>query len=319
MPQAMTTATPLAVRDAAAVAAALPFERLVPALREAFASGAQVPMRHHHAIERPGEPTATLLLMPAWQERFLGVKLVNIFPGNAAQGLPALHSTYLLSDGRTGQPIALLDGNEITGRRTVATAALAASYLARPEASSLLLVGAGRIGSLTAAAMRAVRPIRRVTVWNPTPPRAVALVERLRREGFEAVLAGELRQAVEAADIVSCATLATEPLIRGEWLRPGVHLDLIGSFTPEMREADAEAIRRAKVFIDSPAALEESGDLIPLLREGVLRAEEVVTLAALCRGDHPGRTAADAITVFKAVGTALADLAAARLVAAAAL
>ncbi len=311
----MHPAHALPVRDAAGVAAALPFDRLVPALRAAFAAGAEAPRRHQHSIARPGGPDATLLLMPAWQQDgFLGVKLVNVFPGNAAQGLPALHSTYVLSDGRTGRPVALLDGNEITGRRTVATSALAASFLARPDAGSLLLVGAGHIAGMTAAAMRTVRPIRRVRVWNPSPARAERLVAQLRGEGFEAETAAELRDAVAAADIISCATLATEPLVCGEWLRPGQHLDLVGSFRPTMREADTEAVRRAAVFVDSEVALEESGDLTEPLREGALRLEAVVTLAALCRGEHPGRTDAAGLTLFKSVGTALADLAAATLV-----
>ena len=298
------------VIDAARVAASLPFERLIPALREAFASGAEVPPRHHHAIEQPGAPAATLLLMPAWRGGVLGVKVVSVFPGNAARGAPALSSSYLLCDGATGAHLALLDGDEITARRTAAVSALAASFLARPGAAALLVVGAGRVAGLAAAAMRAVRPIQRVRVWNRTPARAAALADQLCRDGFDAGPATDLREAAAEADIISCATLATAPLIEGAWLRPGVHLDLVGSFTPAMREADDEAVRRAAVFVDTPAALRESGDLLSLAASGGAAA----TLAALCRGECSGRSGAGQITLFKSVGTALTDLAAATLV-----
>jgi ornithine cyclodeaminase/alanine dehydrogenase-like protein (mu-crystallin family) len=190
----LTDEASLPFYDAARIAAALPFDTLISALRESFASGDAVPMRHHHTIEQAGAPPATLLLMPAWRDGHLGVKLVNVFPGNAVKGLPALHSVYLLFDGTDGRPVALLDGNEITGRRTVATAALAASYLARADASSLLLIGAGRVAALTASAMRAVRPIRRVLIWNRSRPKADALMEQLRREGFETEYAWRLRR-----------------------------------------------------------------------------------------------------------------------------
>jgi len=289
--------------DAAATAALLPFDRLVPALRAAFAAGADVPSRHHHAL--PGG--ATLLLMPAWQADWLGVKVVTVHPGNAARGLPAVHSTYLLSEAATGRPVLLLDGDTLTARRTAAASALAASFLARPDAGRLLLVGAGRVASLMPAAHRTVRPIREVRVWNPTAARADALVAALRRDGFDAGRAGDLQAAAAWADIVSCATLSNAPLIEGDWLRPGTHLDLVGAFTPAMREADEAAMRRARVFVDTPAALHEAGELAALGAADVRG-----TLATLCRGGA-GRLDADEITAFKSVGTALEDLAAAML------
>ena len=312
----MTETPAIAVIPAAQVAASLAYDRLIPALRSAFAAGAHVPRRHHHAIQPEGAPEATLLLMPAWQTGgFLGIKIVGVFPGNNNHGLPALSSSYLLCDATTGQHLALLDGNTITGRRTVATSALAADLLARPDASRLLVVGAGRIASEIPAAMRAVRPIDRVEVWSPRATSAADLVARLIDAGFNARVALDLPSAVGTADIISCATLATEPLIHGEWLRPGSHLDLIGSFTPQMREADDEAIIRSNVFIDDRAGLAESGDLLLALKSGALAsADACTTLAALCQGTHAGRADPAEITLFKAVGTALADLAAACLV-----
>ena len=288
--------------DAAATAAALPFGRLIPALRRAFAAGAEVPVRHHHAM--PGG--ATLLLMPAWDAAWLGTKIVTVHPGNAARGMQAVHSTYLLSHADTGQPALLVDGDTLTARRTAAASALAASFLARPDAGRMLMVGAGRVASLLPAAHRAVRPIRQVEVWNPTPARADALVAALRADGFDAARVGDLEGAAGRADIISCATLSTAPLIRGAWLRPGTHLDLVGAFTPAMREADEAAVRGARVFVDTPAALHEAGDLA-----GLEAADVCGTLETLCRGGA-GRLG-DEVTLFKSVGTALEDLAAAVL------
>ena len=302
--------------EAESARASLAFERLIPALKGMFTSGCEVPTRHHHAIDCGGPSEATLLLMPAWQAgRYLGIKIVNVFPGNVAKNLPALSSSYLLCDGRTGRHLALIDGNEITSRRTVAASALAVSFLARKDARRLLVVGAGRVASLSAAAHRTVRPINRVAVWDINRDLAERLVSELRGAGIDAVHADDLEMAAGEADIVSCATLATDPLVRGEWLKPGTHLDLIGSFTPGMRETDDTAIRRASVFIDTATALEESGDLVSPLASGALKREDVrATLSSLCRGEHPGRRSADEITLFKSVGTALEDLAAAILV-----
>ncbi len=288
--------------DAAATAAALPFDRLAPALRTAFAGDAEVPHRHHHSL--PGG--ATLLLMPAWQRDWLGVKIVTVHPGNAARGMPAVHSTYLLSDAATGRPALLLDGDTLTARRTAAASALAASFLARPDASRLLLVGAGRVASLLPAAHRSVRRVREVRVWNPTAARADALVAILRADGFDAARTDDLPAAAAWADIISCATLSTAPLIQGAWLHPGTHLDLIGAFTPAMREADEAAMRGARVFVDTLAALHEAGELA-----GLDEADLCGTLATLCRGGA-GRLGGE-VTAFKSVGTALEDLAAAVL------
>ena len=300
--------------NAEATRAALPFAQLIPALEAAFAAGCEVPPRHHHTIAATGGD-ATLLLMPAWTpDRFLGVKIVNVFPGNGARGLPALSSLYLLCDGATGQHLALIDGNEITSRRTAAASALAASFLARPDATRLLVVGAGRVASLLAEAYRVVRPIERVDVWDITRGNSDALAARLRSAGFDARAVDDIDAAVAAADVVSCATLATEPLIKGVRLRPGTHVDLIGSFARHMREADDDAVRRASVFVDTAAAVEDSGDLYHPIRNGTLRRDDVkAALADLCRREHRGRCAGDEITLFKSVGTALADLAAAVL------
>lgn len=309
------------VFDAAATHAALPFDALITALRERFAAGCEVPPRHVHEIVNPlgeaGQDAAsrrlTSLIMPAWiPGRYYGVKIINIAPGNARRGLPGLHASYLLFDARTGAPLAQIDGDALTVRRTVAASALAGSYLARADAKHLLLVGAGRIGALLPAAWRAVRPIEQVSVWARRPEAAQALAAQLQAQGLNAQARSDLAAACGEADIVSCATLATEPVVRGAWLAPGAHLDLIGSFTPAMREADDACFEGARIFVDSDEALHKSGDLLVPMQHGVFRADEVRgTLTTLSRGVATGRRNATERTVFKSVGNALEDLAAA--------
>lgn len=301
--------------DAPATAARLGFADLIPALRRAFAEGREVPLRHTHRIDDPAGPGGSVLLMPAWRPGgHFGLKTVMIFPGNGARGLPGLHSLYTLFDAATGVPLAQLDGNEITSRRTAAAAALAASFLARPDAERLLVLGTGRVARLLPEAMRAVRPIAQVEVWNHRPEGAQALARQWSEQGLAAQAVPDLAAAVAEADIVSCATLATAPLVNGTWLRTGTHLDLIGSFTPQMRESDAACFARSRVFVDTEEALAKSGDVLGAIAEGGFEASRLQgTLAQLVRGERTGRQGADEITLFKAVGNALEDLAAAEL------
>lgn len=302
------------VLDAAATDAALDPRRLVDALRAAFAAGVTAPLRHVHPMPRDGEPDASLLLMPAFMGDGTvgGVKIVNVTPGNAARGLGSVTASYLLFDEVTGAHLALIDGGTLTGRRTAAASALAASYLARPDARTLLVVGAGHIGSMMPDAYRAVLAIERVLVWSPTAASAERLAGRLVGRGIVAEARTDLQAAVGEADIVSSATLSTEPLIRGDWLREGQHVDLVGSFTPEMREADDRAVARAEVYIDGPAAAVESGDIRGPMAAGFIK-EIRGTLYDLCGGRIAGRTSAAEITLFKSVGLAVEDLVAARL------
>lgn len=320
--------------DDQATEAALPFPELIEALREGFRTGAQVPLRHHHTIPRAPaggepEPDATLLLMPAWTgpgpdgtdatlpSGPIGVKVVSVFPGNARRGRPAIAGLYLLLDGGSGQPLAVMDAAALTARRTAAASALAADYLARADASRMLMVGAGALAPNLIAAHAAVRPIRRVAIWNHNPARAHALAERLRGQGLEADATDDLEGAARAADLISCATLSVEPLIQGEWLAEGCHLDLVGAFTPRMREADDAALRRAQVFVDTRAgATKEAGEIVQALASGVLTEGDIRgDLFELTGGGVDGRRDGRDITLFKSVGTALEDLAAATLVA----
>jgi len=299
-----------------ATASALRFSDLIPALRDAFAQGAEVPLRHQHQLLQKNGTHATLLLMPAWQSRgdFMGIKIVTVYPGNAERNLPGLHSTYLLCDAETGRHLALIDGNQITVRRTVAVAALGASFLARKQARNLLVVGAGRVGSMVPYAFNEVRPLEAVRVWDIDRANSERLTERLVADGFKATIADDLEAAARASDIISCATLSSEPLIRFEWLSPGTHLDLIGSFAPTMREADDACFVEGTVYIDSPDALAESGDLLQPIKAGIFKPSDIVgTLSELCQGKIEARSTDEQVTVFKAVGTGLSDLAAGSL------
>ena len=293
----------------------LDYRSLVDTLRAMFCAGCEVPPRHHHSLPVPGGVAGTLLLMPAWQPGgHLGVKIVTVFPDNTARALPAVYGSYVLLDALTGAPIALLDGTALTLRRTAAASALAAGYLARNDSGVHLIVGTGALAPHLAAAHAVVRPIRETRIWGRDPVKATALAGRLAVEGINAMPADDLAHAVETADVITCATLSQQPLIRGEWLRPGTHLDLVGGFRPDMREVDDEAVRRATVYIDTEAALAEAGDLVQPLASGALTRERIVgDLFGLARGTVPGRLDPQQITLFKSVGTALEDLAAAEL------
>jgi len=302
--------------SAADVEAALDFASLVERLRQAFRRDIVVPLRHHHTVETPQGVDATLLLMPAWQTgRHIGIKMVTIFPSNAERGLPAVMGAYLLLDGETGSPLAMIDGPMLTARRTAAASALAASYLARPDCERLLMVGTGTLAPQLILAHAAVRPIRNVLVWGRTEDKAAKLAKRLNRSDFRVQHTTDLEDAARGAHIISCATLSAEPLIAGEWLQNGQHLDLVGGFRPDMRETDDMAIRRARVFVDTRAgACTEAGDIVQPLESGVLDPDDIAAdLFELTRGERAGRRFYDQITLFKSVGTAIEDLAAAQL------
>jgi ornithine cyclodeaminase len=294
--------------------AALDFPALVEALDAAFRGGFTAPPRHHHVMRIEGEPDATHLLMPAWGEGLLGVKIVNAFPGNGARGMPAIHGVYVLQNGRTGEPLAIMDGTRLTLWRTAAVSALASKRLARADARRLTLVGAGALAPFLARAHASVRPIRDIVVWNHRPQGAQALAARLAAEGFAARAEENLEAAVAEADIVSAATLSTAPLIRGAWLKAGQHVDLVGAFNMTMREADDLVLQRGRVFVDTPAALSEGGDVAQAIASGALAKSAVIAdLAALAKG-APGRGADEEITVFKCVGASIEDLATAALI-----
>lgn len=295
---------------------ALPFKGLIDAVAKMFASDCVTPLRHHHEMAVPGEADATMLLMPSWVPGlYSGVKILNLFPDNHLRSLPTIVGRYLLSSGKTGEMLALIEGGELTARRTAATSALASRSLSREDASELVMVGTGRLSLNLIEAHCVVRPIKRVRIWGRDFGKATSLAEEARKLGIEAEPVSDLEQAVHSADIVSCATLSSEPLIRGEWLKPGSHVDLVGAFKPTMRESDDNAIRRSSVFVDTyVGASHEGGDIAIPLKQGVLKPEDIrAELRELVTGARPGRTSIKEITLFKSVGAALEDLAGAIL------
>ena len=302
--------------DAPQVVQSLPWVELVDALQEAFAGGEVCsPPRTNHALE-PGSPQSPqVLLMPAWSPRLgVGTKLVTVFPGNARIGLPSVNALYVLADQATGRMLAVIDGEALTARRTAAASALASRHLSRPDSRTLLMIGTGRLARELPLAHAAVRPIEQVLVWGRNAEHAQETARALSEQGLRATVASALPEAAAQADIVSCATLSDRPLLQGEWLRPGTHVDLVGAFTPTMCEADPRVFARADaVWCDSAhGAAHEAGDILQAVEAGAFSLESLRgDLARLCR-EGAQRQPAD-ITVFKSVGLALEDLVAARM------
>jgi ornithine cyclodeaminase len=256
--------------DANEVAARLARVPLIDALECTFRSEFHSPARQHYTIGASAQGDDLLLTMPAWQTgRCIGIKLATVFPGNSRQGQPAVHAMYALFSGVDGSLIATLDGTELTRRRTAAASALAARFLARPEASRLLMVGTGALAPHIIETYTTARPITAVRVWGRTLRHAQSVAGSFAGRSIDIEAIDDLEAGVRWADIISCATLATAPLVRGAWLRPGQHLDLIGSFTPEMREVDDEALTRSRIYVDTRAgALTESGELVQAMSSG---------------------------------------------------
>jgi len=255
--------------------------------------------------------------MPAWQsEEMIGVKIASVFPDNNAKNLPAVMASYLLLDGKTGVPLAMIDGRELTARRTAAASALASRYLSRPDSRKLLMVGTGKLAPELIAAHSAIRPIDQVMIWGRSPEKAEALADTITDGLLTITAVTDLEAAVAEAHIISCATLSKSPLVPGAWLQPGQHLDLVGGFRPDMRETDDDALTRCRLFVDTrEGACKESGDIAdPLSRRVISESDILGDLFDLCQGSCHGRDTAQEITLFKSVGTALEDLAAARLV-----
>jgi ornithine cyclodeaminase len=285
-------------------------------MREAFRDTAQAPRRHVHPLSDTG--SSTLLLMPVWQANaHLGVKLVTVVPENQTRQLPTVQALFILLDTATGTPLALMDGEELTLRRTAAASALASTYLSRPDSEQLLIVGTGQLAPYMAVAHCAVRDIRRVTVWGRDLQLTIEKIKALGLPASVAIdVAEDLETASMTADLISCATTSRQALLQSASVQPGTHIDLVGGFKPDMREADDELMSKARLFVDTfDGALAEAGDLVQPLQAGLItRTSVLAELAELASGRHAGRSNAQEITLFKSVGTAIEDLCAANLV-----
>jgi ornithine cyclodeaminase len=298
------------VISAEQVHALLDYPSLVEALRELFRRGVDE-ARSIHLTEKLADGRENVwLLLPAWQHgRNQGVKLVSVFPGNETRGLVSVVGVYVLFDGANGYPLAVIDGAALTLWKTAANSALAATYLARRDAGKLLVLGAGQLAPHLARAHAALRPIREVRVWNRTAAKARQMAAALKLPEARVEATEDLAGSVRWADVISAATMAREPLIAGAWLRPGQHLDLVGGFRPDMREADDEAIRRSRVFIDAWfTAGAHCGDICKPLEAGVIAKDAIADTFELARGQKPGRLNDDEITLFKSGGGGHEDL-----------
>jgi ornithine cyclodeaminase len=292
----------------------LDYRGLVEGLRDMYRRGVDLTERKVLHQKLPDGSQKDWLLLPAWQfGRHQGIKLVSVFPGNEKKGLASILGLYVLFDGETGAPILTIDGAALTLRKTVCNSALAVDYCARRDASRLLVMGAGNLAPHVVAAHASLRPIREVRIWNRTPEKAVALAQRLARPDLVVSATTDLEDAVRWADIVTGVTMTKQPLIKGAWLKPGQHLDLIGAFRTDMREADDEAVKRARLFIDARfSVLDECGDISQPLEAGLIKDQDITDLFQLSRGERPGRQSDEEITLFKSGGGGHEDLATAQ-------
>jgi len=294
----------------------LGYKELIETLREIFQSDYTMPLRHHHFYTTPGGDENTLILMPVWNSEYMGMKQVTVAPANTKANMPSIFAQYILSNSKTGEPLAMMNATELTARRTACTSALAASYLCRDDAENLLIVGGGKVAQHLVHAHMAVRNFKKVRVWMRNPTKMKEFVASLKAQGIPAETVGDLEESARQADLIACATLSKTPVIKGDWVKPGTHLDLIGSHKPTTRETDDEAILKSSIFVDSRAgALHEIGELALPIAEGIITENDVkADIVELIKGIHPGRTSSEEITLFKSAGLAVEDLAAALLV-----
>lgn len=293
----------------------LQYPLLIDAIKEAFIKEITVPPRHHHDFWNPKEGTdSTLLLMPAWESENVGIKVATVSPNNARHNLPGINGVYLLFDTQKGVIKAILEGKNLTAKRTAATSALASSYLSRPNSSSLLVIGTGALGGELIKAHSSTRDLKNIYLWGRDKKKAMKIKQDLSNE-LDIEVIDKIEDKISEVDIVSCATLSSTPLVLGQFIQKGQHVDLIGAFRPDMREGDDDLIKKANIFIDTYMAKKETGDIKIPLDQKVINEEDIKgDLFGLTRGLQKGRTSDEQITLFKSVGHALEDLAAAQLV-----
>lgn len=291
------------------------FKTLIGALRENFAeTSIIVPQRHHHDFKNPSEKQdSTLLLMPAWNpSKEAGVKIITVSPNNGTHNLPSIQGTYIYLDAQFGHVKAILDAKELTVKRTAAASALASSYLSKKEASSLLMIGTGALATNLILAHASIRPIKEVFVWGRSLEKATAICEQLKEESFACTPVVSIKETAAKVDIISCATLSESPLVFGDFVNPGTHIDLVGAYKSNMRESDNVLIKKASVFVDTLAGIKEPGDIAIPIKENIITEKDILgDLFSLCKKNQFQRKNNSEITLFKSVGHALEDLTAA--------
>jgi ornithine cyclodeaminase len=301
------------------IAALLPMEACIELMGRTMAAVSEGRARFPPRAVIPAAPGGFMAWMPGALDEpaCFGVKLLSLFPGNPAAGLSSHLGLVVLFEPEHGRPVALLDAAELTAIRTAAVSGLATRLLARPDAGDLAILGAGEQAASHLAAMLAVRPLRRVRVWSRTEASARAFAQAQgARHGLDIEVAGSAREAVEAADLVCTVTAAREPVLAGAWIATGAHLNVVGASRPDATEIDTEAVVRARYFVDCRASTElEAGDWLRAREEGAVGPDHIAAeIGEVASGARPGRTSDSEITLFRSLGVAAEDLAAAAYV-----
>ena len=301
--------------DMKAIQTALPYPLLVDALAQGLQQFAETPARSFFS---PNQDASCVMIMPAWRpHQMMGVKLVSVWPENNAKGESAVSAVYVLISCLDGRPLAVLDGTELTLRRTAAAAALAAKRLTRENSETLAVLGTGSLSVPLVQAHTDTMRFKNVLVWGRQFYKAQLVVNQLRELGIEVRAMGDLHKTLAMSDVVAVATTATEPFLKAAWVRPGTHISLVGAFTPQMAEAEPGLISKSQLFADCRASvLEKGGEVFQAIEQGLILDSDIIAdLAELtAQPDRSWRHDAQAITVFKSVGFALLDLIAAELV-----
>ena len=301
--------------DMKAIQTALPYPLLVEALAQGLQQFAQTPARSFFS---PNQDASCVMIMPAWRpHQMMGVKLVSVWPENNAKGESAVSAVYVVISCLDGRPLAVLDGTELTLRRTAAAAALAAKRLARENSETLAVLGTGSLSVPLVQAHTDTMRLKNVLVWGRQFHKAQRVVNQLKELGIEVRAMGDLEETLALSDVVAVATTATEPFLKAAWVKPGTHISLVGAFTPQMAEAEPVLMARSQLFADCRASvLEKGGEVFQAIEQGlVLYSDIIADLAELtAQLDRSWRHDGQAITVFKSVGFALLDLIAAELV-----
>jgi ornithine cyclodeaminase len=301
--------------DSSAVRKALPYPQLIDALAHGLQLPIEAPPR---SFFTPNDDASCVLIMPAWKTKeVFGVKLVSVWPSNKDIGSPTVSAVYVLLSCENGMPLAVIDGTELTLRRTAAAAALAASLLARKNSQTLAMLGTGALSVPLVQAHASVMQFKNILIWGRQKNKALSVVAELKNLGIESTYSEDLSATLNKADVVAAATTATEPFIISKWLKPGTHLGLIGAFTPQMAEAEPALMSKVQIFADNRSAvLEKGGEILQAIDQGIISPSSIEgELSELASAPtRSWRNNDQAITVFKSVGFASLDLIAAELV-----
>ncbi|WP_076414488.1 ornithine cyclodeaminase family protein [Shewanella sp. UCD-KL12] len=308
------------VIDAKTVHESLNFPRLISELKDTFSKPAGMPQRQVFNLDEGTSHSDAFAVLPSWNDKTIAVKAFTYFPSNPSKDceLESLYSKIMIFDRKTGVPQALVDGTSVTYWRTAAISALGSDFLARKDACKLLVFGTGRLASFMALAHASVRPINEISIWGRDPNKAQKVVEtiKLLKPNIKVTVCDDIERTVKQADIISCATGSPSPLFNSDWVQAGTHTDFVGNHNHDRRECDTKLVLKASVYVDSKVnVFAEAGEILIPISEGVYSTDSVIgELAQLCNGQIPGRRSDEEITLFKTVGTALADLVGAQLV-----